>query len=40
MVKEELCEEVAAVRRVCDKVMADVLVFEEEVQRQICGHTP
>ena len=35
MVKEELCEKVVEVRRVSDRVMAVVLVFEEYVLRLI-----
>ena len=35
MMKEELCEKVAAVRRVMTVV---VVVFEEDVLRLICGH--
>ena len=40
MVKEELCEKVIEVRRRSDRVMAVVLVFEEEVVRVICGYGP
>ena len=36
MVKEELCEKVVEVRRVRDRVMT-LVVFEEDVQRLICG---
>ena len=38
MVKEELCE-VLEIRRVSERVMAVVLVIEEEVLRLICGNT-
>ena len=37
MVKEVLSEEVVEVRRVSDKVMAVVLVFEEGMLRLIFG---
>ena len=40
MVKEELCVKVVEVRRVSDIVMAVVVVFEEDVQRWICGYAP
>ena len=40
MVKEELCEKVVGVRRVSDRVMIVVVVFEEDVLRLICGHAP
>ena len=36
--KEELCEKVVEVRRKSDRVMAMVLVFEEEVIRVICAY--
>ena len=36
MVKVELCEKVVEVRRVGDRVMAVVVVFEEDVLRLIC----
>ena len=39
MVKE-LCEKVVEVRRVSDKEMTLLLVFEEDVLRQICGYAP
>ena len=39
MVKVELCEKEAEVRRVSDRVMT-VVVFEEDVLRLICGHAP
>ena len=38
IVKKELCKEVVEVRRVCDRVMALVLVFEEDVLRLTCGY--
>ena len=37
MVKEELCEKVVEVRRVCDGVIT-VVVFEEDVLRSICRY--
>ena len=40
MVKEELCEKVVEIRRVSDRVMTIVVVFEEEVPMLICGYTP
>ena len=40
MVKEELCEKVIEVRRVIDRVMTVVIVFEEDVLRLICGYAP
>ena len=40
MVKEELCEKVVEVRRVSDRVMAVVVIFEEDVLRLICGCAP
>ena len=36
--KEELCEKVVEVRRKSDRVMAMMLVFEEEVIRVICAY--
>ena len=39
MVKEELCEKVLEVRRICDRVMT-LVVFEEDVLRLICGYAP
>ena len=39
MEKEELCEKVAEVRMVSDRVMT-VVVLEEDVLRLICGHAP
>ena len=38
--KEELYEKVVKVRRVSDRVMAVLLVFEEDVLRLICGYAP
>ena len=38
MVLEELCEKVVDVGRVGDRVMAIVLVFEENVLRLNCGY--
>ena len=40
LVKEELGEKVVEVRRQSDRVMAMVLVFEEEVIRVICVYAP
>ena len=37
---EELCEKVVEVRRVSDRVMTLVVVFEEDVLRLICGYAP
>ena len=37
MVKEELCEKVVEVRRISDRLM-NVVVFEEDVLRLICGY--
>ena len=37
---EELCEKVVEVRRVTNRVMALVVVLEEDVPRLICGHDP
>ena len=36
--KEELCEKVVEVRRVNHGVIAVVMVFEENVLKQICGY--
>ena len=36
--KEALCEQLVEVQRVSDRVMAVVLVFEEDVLRLICGY--
>ena len=38
IVKEELCEKVVEVTMVSDRVMAFVLVFEEDVLRLTCGY--
>ena len=38
LLKEELCEKEMEVRRVSDKVMTVVLVFEEDIFRLICGY--
>ena len=40
MVKEELCENMAEVRMVSDRVMTLAVVFEEDVLRLICGYAP
>ena len=37
---EELCEKVVEVRRVSDRVMTVVVVFEEDVLRFICWYAP
>ena len=37
---DELCEVVVDKRRVIDRMMAVVLVFEEDVLRLICGYAP
>ena len=37
MVKVEMCAKVVEVRRVSDRVMIVVVVFEEDVLRLICG---
>ena len=39
VMEEGLCEKVVEVRRVSDRMMT-VVVFEEDVQRLICGHAP
>ena len=39
MINMELYEKVVEVRRVSDRVMT-VVVFEENVQRLICGYAP
>ena len=36
--KEELCEKVLEARTVSDIMMTDVVGFEEDVQRLICGY--
>ena len=40
MVKEELCEKEVEARWVCDRVMAVVMVFEEDEDVLICGYAP
>ena len=40
IVKEELCEKVVEVRRLRDRVMTLLVVFEEDVLRLICGYAP
>ena len=40
LVKKELCEKVVEVRKKSEKVMAMVLVFEEEVIRVIYAYAP
>ena len=40
MVKDELCKKVVEVRRLTDRVMTLVVVFEEDVLRLICGYAP
>ena len=40
MVKEELCEKMVEVRRVSNRVMTVVVVFEEDALRLICGYAP
>ena len=37
---KELCEKAVVVRRKSDKVMAIMLVFEEEVIRVLCAYAP
>ena len=39
MVKEELCEKVVEVRRVSNRVMTVVAIFEGDVLRLICGYS-
>ena len=39
MMKEEQCGKVVEVRRVSERVMT-LVVYEEEVLRQVCGHAP
>ena len=36
----ELCHTVVEIRRVSDRMMAIVLVYEENVLRLICGYAP
>ena len=38
LVKEELCEMVVEVRKVSDRVMTFVVIFEDSVLRLICGY--
>ena len=38
MVMEDLCEKVVMVRRVSDRMMAVVVIFEEDVLNFICGY--
>ena len=40
LVKEELCEMVVEVRKVSDRVMTFVVIFEDYVPRLICGFAP
>ena len=40
LVTEELCDNVVDARRVCNIVMAVVLVFEGDVLSMICGYSP
>ena len=40
LVREEQYDEVVEVRRVNDRVMSLVIVFEEEVVRVVCACTP
>ena len=40
MLKEDLCEKVARVRRVNDSVVGFFVVFEEGVLRLICWYAP
>ena len=40
VVKEELCDKVVEVRRVSDRVMTLVVVFEEDVLRFMCEYAP
>ena len=40
MVKDKLCENMVEVRRVSDRVMTVVVLFEEDVLRLICGYAP
>ena len=40
MVMEELCEMVVKLKKVSDRVMTDVVVFEGDVLRLICGYAP
>ena len=40
MVKEEFCEKMVEIRRMSDRVMAVVLVFERDVLRLIVWYSP
>ena len=40
MVKEQLCKKVVEARRVSDRVMTVIVVFEQDVLRLICGYVP
>ena len=40
MVKEELCEEVVAVRRRSDRVMSMIIAFGREIVPAICAYAP
>ena len=40
MVEEELCEEMMEVKRINDRVLTLIVVFEEDVLRLICGYAP
>ena len=40
LVKDELCEMVVEVRKVSDRVMTFVVIFEDYVLRLICGYAP
>ena len=37
---KKMCEMVVVVRRISDRVMTAVLVFEEEVMSLTCGYAP
>ena len=38
--KEKLCEKVVEVRRVSNRVMSVVFIFEEDVLKFICEYAP
>ena len=38
--EQVMCEKMVEVRRVTDRVMTVVVVYEEDVLRLICGHDP
>ena len=40
ILKEELCAKVMTVRRVCNRMMAVLLDFENDLLRLICGYAP